>query len=119
MSALILLVEDEPLVAAITGALIEDFGHRVVEVNSGADALAALETDLQPDLIITDQNMHGMTGVQLAGHVRVRYPDIPIILASGNEDLIDHPGFDLPVVSKPYDPDRLEREINRLIDSHG
>jgi CheY-like chemotaxis protein len=44
----ILLVDDDPLIAASTAALLEDLGHHVVEAGSGAPrALALLETDLQ------------------------------------------------------------------------
>jgi Response regulator receiver domain/Histidine kinase-, DNA gyrase B-, and HSP90-like ATPase len=81
--ATILLVDDDALIASSTAALLEDLGHKVVEANSGREALDLLEGGLQPDLIITDHAMPGMTGLDLAVRARSRKPDIPILLATG------------------------------------
>ncbi|WP_158918805.1 response regulator [Caulobacter sp. S45] len=113
--ATILLVDDDPLIAASTVALLEDLGHDVVEVNSGADALGALENGLRPDLIITDHAMPGMTGMELAVTVRVRTPDMPILLATGYAELDMAEAIDLPRLAKPYTQDQLSAQISRLL----
>ena len=61
-AATILLVDDDFLIAASTVALLEDLGHKVVEANSGAEALEALANGLRPDLVITDHAMPGIDG---------------------------------------------------------
>jgi CheY-like chemotaxis protein len=111
----ILLVDDDPLIAASTSALLEDLGHRVIEVNSGDEALAALEGGLNPDLIITDHAMPGMTGTELAADVRARDPDIPILLATGYAELQGDDGLALPRLAKPYTQTQLSAEISRLL----
>jgi CheY-like chemotaxis protein len=96
-------------------ALLEDLGHTVVGVNSGDEALTALDSGLRPDLIITDHAMPGMTGAQLAATVRRRDLRIPILLATGYAELEGDDGVDLPRLAKPYTQVQLSAEISRLL----
>ena len=113
--ATILLVDDDALIAASTSAMLEDLGHRVVEVNSGAEALAAIDNGLRPDLIITDHAMPRMTGSQLAATVLRRNLGIPILLATGYAELDGSGASDLPRLAKPYTQSQLSAEISRLL----
>jgi signal transduction histidine kinase len=113
--ATILLVDDDPLIAASTLALLEDLGHKVVEANSGPEALRIVEGGLRPDLVITDHAMPGMTGTELAALLRCKDPDLRILLATGYADLNPHQPSDLPRLAKPYTQDQLAREIARLL----
>jgi signal transduction histidine kinase len=99
----ILLVDDDPLVSVGTAAMLEDMGHEVIEVNSGAEALRMLE-DHDVDLLITDHAMPGMNGTELANRVRARYPALGIVLATGYADLGDDETTtpDLPRLTKPF-----------------
>ena len=83
----ILAVDDDFLVSMGTVAMLEDLGHEVIEVHSGAEALeqVALRPDI--DLIVTDQAMPKMTGIELARQVREQRPALPIILATGYADM--------------------------------
>jgi signal transduction histidine kinase len=114
-AATILLVDDDALIAASTAALLEDLGHRVIEVRSGPEALAVVEGGLRPDLVITDHAMPGMTGVDLAVALRERDPDLPILLATGYAELQDGQRIELPRISKPYSQQQLSAEIGRLL----
>ena len=114
-SATILLVDDDPLIAASTTDLLEDLGHKVVEVHSGPAALGALESGLEPDLIITDHAMPGMTGAELAARIRQRSPALPILLATGYAELQGPQPLDLPRLAKPYTQAQLSTEIARLL----
>jgi signal transduction histidine kinase len=117
--ATILLVDDDPLIAASTTDLLEDLGHRVVEVHSGPEALGALDSGLRPDLVITDHAMPGMTGAELAARIRRRSPAVPILLATGYAELQGAQGIDLPRLAKPYTQAQLSAEISRLLPGRG
>jgi signal transduction histidine kinase/FixJ family two-component response regulator len=117
-SATILVVDDDELVAASTAAILEDLGHTVVEVNSGQEALGALEGGLQPDLMITDHAMPQMTGMELIGEVRVRYPALPVLLATGYAEMPLGSEAQLPRLMKPYTQQQICTEVNRLLGLH-
>jgi nitrogen-specific signal transduction histidine kinase len=113
--ATILLVDDDALIAMSTVAMLEDLGHRVVEANSGSQALALLDDGWLPDLVITDHAMPGMTGADLAAQLRSRAPDLPILLATGYAELEGRQDLDLPRLAKPYTQTQLALEIARLL----
>jgi signal transduction histidine kinase len=114
-AAKILVVDDDPLIASSTVALVEDLGHEVVEANSGREALELLNGGFRPDLVITDFAMPEMTGLELADEVRQRYPALPILLASGFADMAEIKSVDLPRLAKPYTQDQIANEIARLL----
>ncbi len=113
--ATILLVDDDPLIAASTYALLEDLGHRVVQASSASEALLLIDGGLRPDLVITDHAMPGMTGTDLAGQLRRRAPNLPILLATGYAELSGPQTPHLPRLAKPYTQDQLAFEIGRLL----
>jgi CheY-like chemotaxis protein len=113
--ATILLVDDDALIAGSTVALLEDLGHRVVEAHSGKEALAIVEEGLNPDLVITDHAMPGMTGIDLALTLRSRDPQLPILLATGYAELHGELPIELPRLAKPYTQEQLSLEIARLL----
>jgi signal transduction histidine kinase/CheY-like chemotaxis protein len=111
----ILLVDDDPLIAASTAALLEDLGHHVVEANSGQGALELIDGGLRPDLVITDHAMPGMTGADLAAQLRLKAPELPILLATGFAEVDSQQTRDLPRLAKPYTQAQLSTEIARLL----
>ncbi len=111
----ILLVEDDALVSMSTTAILEDLGHEVVEAPSGAAALAEMQAIAAFDVVITDYTMPGMNGLELAEQIRLRWPRMPIILASGQTELRDQAGLDLPRLMKPYHQDDLAKMLERLV----
>jgi CheY-like chemotaxis protein len=112
--ATISLVDDDTLIAASTAALLEDLGHRVVEAHSGKEALAILESGLNPDAVITDYAMPGMTGIDLALKLRGRDPKLPILLATGYAEIQSELPIELPRLAKPFTQEQLSLEIARL-----
>ena len=80
----VLLVDDDPDLAALTAASLERADDRFsVETETSVDAgLSRLETaDL--DCIVSDYDMPGLTGVEFLDRVRADYPDLPFILFTG------------------------------------
>jgi CheY-like chemotaxis protein len=65
--------------------MIEDLGHQVVVASSGAEALALLAAQ-EVDVVVTDQAMPRMTGLELARRIKEARPDLPIVLATGYSD---------------------------------
>jgi PAS domain S-box-containing protein len=98
----ILLVDDDSLVLANVAAMLEDLGHRVVAVGSGARALEALESTPAIDAVLTDQAMPNMTGIQLIEAVRTRRPTLPVILATGYAELPKGFSGSIGRLSKPF-----------------
>jgi CheY-like chemotaxis protein len=71
------------------------------------------------DLVITDQAMPQMTGMQLAAAIRVDWPKLPILLVSGYAELPSTAPFDLPKLAKPFSLDDLAYAIARTIEGKG
>ncbi|MEX3959051.1 ATP-binding protein [Trinickia sp. EG282A] len=113
--ATILLVDDDALISTSTAYLLEDMGHEVIEVNSGADALSVLEQGRNVDLLITDYAMPKMTGAQLARAARELRPGLPILIATGYADLPQAMSMDIPRLRKPYQQKQLVAEIAKAL----
>lgn len=78
----ILVVDDEETVLTTTAAILRDAGYQVNTAHDGFEALANLRGSL-PELLITDLHMPGMSGFELLGVVRKRFPGIVVIATSG------------------------------------
>ncbi|HMH27690.1 MAG TPA: PAS domain S-box protein [Steroidobacteraceae bacterium] len=98
----ILAVDDDSLVLANIAAMLEDLGHRVIAVGSGARAIEEIESTPAIDLVITDQAMPVMTGTQLIESLRVRRPALPVILATGFAELPKGLSTSIGRLSKPF-----------------
>ena len=109
----VLVVDDDLLVAAGTSAMLEDLGHRVVEASSGAQAIDALRRyEDGIHVVITDHAMPGMTGLELAQHIKQSHPGLPVILASGYADIDDLAEYGpLPRLAKPFRQGELAAAI--------
>jgi CheY-like chemotaxis protein len=115
-TATILVVDDDPLISMSTVDMLEDLGHTVIEANSGKRALEIIDGGQDIDLMMTDQAMPGMTGIQLAEIVRSKRPHLPVLLATGYTDLPTSKLAKLPRLSKPYQQAQLQAEIEKLLD---
>jgi CheY-like chemotaxis protein len=107
----VLAVDDDPLVLMNTTAMLEDLGHEVLEANSGEHALRVLRRATDLDIVITDQLMPGMTGLQLVDAIRDDYPNIPVIIATGYADLPSDTDASVRRLSKPFQQQELARAI--------
>ncbi|MGH9773325.1 MAG: response regulator transcription factor [Candidatus Acidiferrales bacterium] len=77
-SATILVVDDEPQIRRVMRATLTSQGYTITEARSGEEALEMLRSE-QPDLILLDVNMTGISGLEVCREVRSR-SDIPIIM---------------------------------------
>jgi PAS domain S-box-containing protein len=79
----VLAVDDDSLVLTNTIAMLEDLGHTAIGASSGHAALEILRQENSIDLVITDQIMPQMTGLQLADAIKAEWPKLPVIIATG------------------------------------
>ena len=114
-SAVILFVDDDPLIAMSTSEMLEDLGHRVIGVNSGLHALEILNSEQSLDLMMTDHMMPGMTGLELVAASRNVRPTLPVLLATGYAELPDGAQLDLPRLAKPYHQEQLRDRLDQLL----
>ena len=83
----VLLVEDEPMVRSAHRRLLSSLGYQVTAVADGQEALQALRDAAAPfDLVMTDQTMPHLTGIELARALRTERPGLPVLLCSGFSD---------------------------------
>jgi CheY-like chemotaxis protein len=111
----ILVVDDDALVLQNTAAMLEDLGHRALEAHSGQEALDYLGQGRAVDLVVTDQAMPGLTGLQLAAAIGMRWPHLPVILASGYTEMATEVGSNLLRLDKPFRQDDLARAVSQSI----
>ncbi len=115
----ILLVEDEVLVRMVATDQLEDLGYRVDTAGSATEAMnkvKLMEGDIA--LAIVDIGLPDIKGDVLVGELRLRHPDLPIIVASGYDDpaLLKRFANDARVsfIRKPYTQDDLRRALPPL-----
>ena len=98
----ILLVEDNPDVASASTVLLEQLGYAVRWAPDADAALRELEAN-GIDLVFSDIVMPGrMDGIGLAHVIREKYPQMPIVLATGYSERLQDLKGDFPVIRKPY-----------------
>jgi len=116
----ILVVEDEPTVRTLIGAVLADAGYNVLETASGPEALRAVAHHPDAiDLLLTDVRMPGMDGCDLAEEFRGLRPDARIMFMSAYTD--DPRAVNVSrgaaYLQKPFAPDTLTRKVRELLDS--
>jgi len=112
----ILLVEDNPDVADVAVAFLQQLGHRVKVATSAGAALAALQNGEAPDLVFSDIVMAGdVDGLGMARVLRELYPQLPVLLATGYSHAAERIGDEFPILRKPYNVDQLGRAITALL----
>jgi PAS domain S-box-containing protein len=120
----ILLVEDNHEVRALTAAMLEGQGYRVISARNGHEALRDSAAIAAADLLFTDVIMPGLKGTELARQVLSQKPDIKLLYSSGRDlDLSserDLPTlYPAPFLPKPYSLAQLAHAVRSLLDGSG
>ena len=115
-TAIVLIVEDEPLIRLAAVDIIEDAGFAVLEASDADEALSLLERYHDIGIVFSDIEMPGsMNGMKLACQIRERWPSIEIILTSGQGIA---PQFAMPsrgvFLAKPYRPAELRSHLDLI-----
>lgn len=113
----LLLIDDEDDFLVLTRLLLEMEGFRVSTAGSGEEAVALVDGGSNPDLVVLDQRMPGLTGVQTLARLRSLGLGVPALLLSAVDD-IDRVsadgGFDA-ALSKPFTIDDLLERVQKLL----
>jgi PAS domain S-box-containing protein len=100
-AGVVLLVDDEPYIRAITADMLGELGFHVHEAHAPEAALAAVREGLRPDILVTDHLMPGMTGVELARAVKALLPSVRALIVSGFAE-VENLDPTLHRLSKPF-----------------
>ena len=84
---MVLVVDDEPLILAMTASMLEDLGCEVVTAPNAPKALATLSSDPRIEILITDINMPGMDGYELAEKAKRVREGLKVIVLSGESKM--------------------------------
>ncbi|MGA1870476.1 MAG: PAS domain S-box protein [bacterium] len=117
----VLFIDDEESIIEATKILLERLNYKVTTLKSSSEALSMFhKTPDKFDIVITDQTMPTMTGIELAGKLMLIRPNIPIILTTGyNEAITKEKAKKIGIcecIIKPFLPSDLARAIRRIMD---
>ncbi len=122
LSGRVLLVDDEALVRQFMSELLSGWGLEVTAHENAVAALDDIERDpSRYDLVITDQTMPGMTGLELACSLVALCPRLPVVLYTGYGDNLQHEDLERckvqALLPKPVDPVALRALVVRMLSS--
>jgi CheY-like chemotaxis protein len=118
----ILVADDDAAIRKLLTCALSGAGYSVEAVENGAEAWEALQ-DHHFDLLVTDNNMPKMSGLQLLGRVQESNLDLPVIMASATvpeavftESNDFHPAA---ILFKPFDLAELVETVNLVLRTIG
>lgn len=115
----ILVVDDEPDVRKLVGAMVGNFGYEVLTADSGEHALTLYRNHGPIDLLITDVVAPGMSGPMLADKLTELQPDLKVLYISGYDNTtvvqkyVVERGHQL--LAKPFTVDELQSRVRELL----
>jgi signal transduction histidine kinase/CheY-like chemotaxis protein len=119
-SEIILVVEDEERVRALSVEALRELGYGVVEASDPSQALRMLDEGQQVTLLFTDVVMPEMSGRQLADRARRKRPDLKVLYTTGyTRNAIVHNGMLDPgtnLLTKPFSIEELAGKIRKILD---
>lgn len=115
----VLVVDDEPLVADTLAAILSRAGYAVVKSYCGVNALKLAQTN-RLSLLISDVAMPKMNGVELALAVLADSPDCGVLLFSGHATAKDlaparNAGYDFTLLMKPLHPEEMLKYVSKSL----
>lgn len=119
MSFDILVVDDEARIRKIFARILEDEGYVVRMAENAERAINQIET-IRPAIILMDQNMPGMNGLEAMKQIHAKYPDIAIVIITAHGEIslaveaVKDGAYDY--IEKPVDNDKLILVTQRAIE---
>jgi two-component system cell cycle sensor histidine kinase/response regulator CckA len=118
-SETVLLVEDNDAVRRFTKGVLEGYSYRVLEVSTGAEAIALAEQYTYViHLLLTDIVLPGMSGETVANELRKKRPLVKVLYISGYaEDVIGRRiSRETSYLPKPFRPDALAAKVREVLE---
>jgi CheY-like chemotaxis protein len=119
--ARILLADDDTGARDFARRALEMDGHAVVALQDGSEAYDRLKTTDSFDVLVTDVNMPGLDGIELAQKALGMRPDIKLVLMSGFADVLERArGLEsrgARLLAKPVPIDKLRAEVRAALAS--
>jgi PAS domain S-box-containing protein len=117
----IIFIDDEKDLVEIGARLLVNLGYDVVSATSSLEALEIFRNDPSRfDLVISDQTMPHLTGLQLAGQLKQIRPDLPVILCTGFSENIDELNYKSRGINdflmKPIARNEMARVVRSVLD---
>ncbi len=116
----ILVVDDEPEIRKLVGAMVGQFGYNVLTADSGEHALTLYKKNAPIELLITDVVAPGMSGPMLADKLTDLQPNLRVLFISGYDNthvvqkyVVEQGHALLP---KPFTVELLARAVRRVLD---
>lgn len=99
--------------------LLRDAGFEVLEAQDGLEALEIIQNPDELKLLVTNINMPGFSGFEVAEHARAAYPGIPVVFVTDRPEQVAEHGIGPPMVcvSKPVYSASLVEAVKRLLES--
>lgn len=120
-SGSILVVDDEEPVRRTAAQMVERFGFRVSEANSGAAALALVDAGQEFTLVLLDAVMPGMDGAETLAELRRRRPSQRVVVFSGYRPQDMRTRFDSQIpfgfLQKPFSPESLRDALRNALEN--
>jgi DNA-binding response OmpR family regulator len=116
---MIFVVDDEPLIASTTATILQLNGLEARSLVNPVEMLEAVRS-IEPDLVLADVIMLGLSGIDLAVRLRQKCPTCKILLFSGQTVTVDlleaarQKGHDFEVLAKPIPPTNLIARIKEM-----
>ena len=114
----IMFVDDEPSIVSIAREMLAALGYRLVTAADAQQALRELDRvggDI--DLLVTDQTMPGMLGIDLVRAIKARLPAVPALLMSGAHDEQTNDPIVAGFLAKPFTLEELARTVRATLDA--
>jgi len=115
---LVMVVDDEPIIADTLVEILKDEGFDAFPMSDGAAAIVWARRML-PNIIVSDVMMPGLNGIEMAKQIREFLPSSRIVLFSGQAATADllrdarAEGHKFEVLAKPIKPDQLISTLQR------
>jgi signal transduction histidine kinase len=118
----LLVVDDEPEMLRSVHDLLR-LDYRVITCTQGADAIAVLDAPGPIQVVMSDQRMPGMTGVEVLRHAKQVRPEATRLLFTAYADIravIDaiNQGSVFHYITKPWEPEELEAVVRQAVEQH-